>query len=95
MAYWIGAYVGGLVITFLLTRLVRKILLRPIGPKRAANWAFCAVAIAALVVNSLTTGLAEGLSRFVMVYLPCLLVWLGVDFYRLRGRPSSKPGNRM
>jgi hypothetical protein len=86
-----GAYVGGLLITFLVTRLVQNMLRRRVGPTLAAIWAFCVVAILSLVVNSLTTGPAEGLSRFALVYLPCLLVWLGVDLYRLRASPPSEP----
>jgi len=91
MAYLIGAYVGGLLITFLLTRLARRILWRRVGPEKASIGAFIVVALLALVLGSLIMGPAEGLSGFLLVYLPCLLFWLGLDFYRLRAPGPTTP----
>jgi predicted PurR-regulated permease PerM len=78
MSYMIGAYVGGLVITFALTRLVRWILRKRVRGVSAALIPAAVVLAVTLALGSLRLGFTEAL----MVYGPCILLWAVVDLSR-------------
>jgi hypothetical protein len=83
-AYLIGSYIGALIVTLLIIRLAQRILRKWYAPKQALLRAFLAVSLFALALLSLTKGIAEGVGGFLLIYLPCLLLWVCVDFFRLR-----------
>lgn len=77
-AYAIGAYVGGLFITFLLTRLVLKLFGDRGNKIITALVTFTILAITAMVATSHTMGMNAAFT----VYIPCLAVWLVFDIVR-------------
>ncbi|UCG63147.1 MAG: hypothetical protein JSV52_07670 [Candidatus Zixiibacteriota bacterium] len=82
-SYAIGQYIGGLIITYLLTRLVRSIAKKRTNEKTASLVAFGVVLLIALAITSQTMGISQGIA----VYLPCLILWLIVDMVRAKKEP--------
>jgi hypothetical protein len=72
--------IGALLITYILTRAVNSIAKKRTNPAKAALITFLVVATVALGVTSLTVGVGKGL----IMYIPCLLLWLIVDVVRAK-----------
>ena len=91
MAYWVGAAFGGLVLTYLLTRLGLW-LTKKMGDNQRRIWIVYAVTFALTVVLG-GLGFADGgPPRFVFaaaIYGGPLLLWLVIDFLALKGRRAT------
>jgi hypothetical protein len=83
-AYLIGSYIGALVVTLLISRFAQRVLRKWFTPKQALLRAFLSVSLFAVALLSLTKGTAGGVGEFLLIYLPCLMLWLCVDYFRLR-----------
>jgi hypothetical protein len=91
--YDLGAFVGALIITFLLSRLFRRVWRSRPDPARAL---FAAAATLFLAVLLGAFGFAEGgPPRFgytLALYLPPVILWLIIDMVRGRKATAPPPG---
>ena len=74
----LGFYVGGLLITFIFSRIVMKLFGGRGNNVVSAIITFFILAIAVLIITSQTMGVNAAFA----VYIPCLALWLVVDIFR-------------
>lgn len=87
--YLLGMIVGALSITWLLTRIAKKLLQKKYAPQKAAILSFVLVGLLSLSLstyfNSLyQKSLLEGFVKGFVFYIPCLLLWLAIDIINTR-----------
>ncbi|MCK4224701.1 MAG: hypothetical protein KAX39_05945 [candidate division Zixibacteria bacterium] len=82
----IGELIGALLITYVLTRSIRKLGEKKLTKRNSAVVAFLVVLALVLVITPFTFGLFHGLA----LYLPCLTLWLIIDLFKATKRQPPK-----
>jgi len=77
---FLGGLIGALLITFILTRLTNYIAQKKANPEKAALIAFYVVAVVSFLIISFTMGIG----KWLIIYFPCLILWLIIDLRRTR-----------
>lgn len=88
VAGFLGSLLGALLITFILTRFVNSVAQEKTNPKNAALIAFFVVAGIILLITSFTMKIGEG----IIIYIPCLILWLIRDLRRARNNVIDDQG---
>lgn len=82
----VADYEGALLGTWLLTRLLRWLCLKRVSERDAAVAAFIGSLMVCVAVTPITFGYDKdstvGLIRGLILYFPCLALWVIIDLYR-------------
>ncbi len=82
IAAHLGALLGALFITFVLTRLIYSRAKKKTDPTKAAFIAFLVVTVIVFIITRLT-------SQEFLIYIICLVIWLTIDIIRAKRSSES------